>query len=147
MADIVLSVLVSRLNVGAGLPALQLQNPPGYSVVEIEPGVEVTDKQTSTSPDVRGRIMGARRFSEVNASLRIRITGTSAADLASKTAAVKAAFRQWSYTLTTVINGVSESWTCETYDGWAPDLGGKLNPHLTRRHEREYLITFTRDPI
>lgn len=101
---------------GGPLADLSLYNPGVYEVAGLGPGVLVWDKQTVRSRWVHGDFLVSATKRSSHAPLRIRVLGSSAPELDTRTRSLLDVFDQWSYDLTLTVDGVVHKWRCQPAD-------------------------------
>ncbi len=73
-------------------------------------------KQLVSSPYVDGEFPVSQRRNNVTEECLFEVLGATGAALATNIGAIIAAFKQFSYTLTTTFDGVSYGWSCNSAD-------------------------------
>lgn len=105
-----LSVTISRTLLGLG--ALQVNAPgSGFAVVSLGPGTSTMRLEYARSPVSNGAVLTNARADLRNSLLVVRCYGTPA-QIQTNLAAVEAAVRQRTYTITVTIDGVTDTWNC-----------------------------------
>lgn len=121
------SLTISRTELA--LPALQLWDPPDYFVLDdsFGPGQQTKRRETVQSPWVHGRFATSIVKDVQVATMAVQVTASSEAGLATRIAALLAAFDQFTFYLTATQHGLGTfSWVCESAD-YAVGPGGAIN--------------------
>lgn len=147
MTSIGLSLQVSRDHVAAGLPPLELQNfDGGYDVLSAGPGVDAIRLISAQSDFHDGSVLIGYVLDDTTAPLKVRVYGDSQADLESKIASLRAAFRQWHYTITETRGAFSRVWHCKP-SAVTEGSGGVWDAMLLGLHWQDVNIAVTREPF
>ena len=128
------------------LADLNLFNPGSYEVEPpTGPGQVTWRRQYATSPYVEGSSLVTAVRDQVSSTLVVRCFGASASALETNTAALIAAFSQFSYTLTLTWDGVSHVWACDPAD-YQP-IGGLYDDMHFVAFQQAYQFTIPRSPV
>ena len=100
---------------------------------------------TAESPYINGRTLVHRVADTQTSTLKLRIKGSSQADLYDRMNELAIAFSQFSYTLTINVNGRKWSFLCETADMSAGD-GGSVNDLMLRSNIQYLNFTIPHTP-
>lgn len=144
MADLVIAASVTRTELG--LADLSLENPGSYRVVSAGPGSVSWRRRVAASPYCHGEALVSAVKEEVTQALVVRVYGSTAADLNTKTAALLRAFDQFDYRLSLTIDGVTSTWACQPAN-YSPMGRGELEPNLLRARMQAYALEIPRNPI
>lgn len=112
-------------------------------VVSVDPGAMTKRRGVETSPTVRG---GRQTWSQPEKrvlTLRLRIFGSSKADLDANVQTWQNVFSQIRYHTSYVLNGVETEWACDDAD-WnlVSDTGEGIDPHRLRATPMRQLYEF-----
>lgn len=128
-----------------GLSALNLSQADAIEVVSLTVGDVTWRRTVSEGKYQRGRALLQAQQATVTDVLTLRVYGTSASQVESRTSAIRAAFSQFTYTLTTVIDGITRTVECEPADMTV--LGDDTRQKtLTYHRMREIRLSIPRDP-
>lgn len=128
------------------LTPLQLENIGVYRIVAAGPGSLAWRRNRATSEFVHGGPVVSAVKDVMNAPLVVRVYGTTAANLESRTATLLRAFEQFSYELKLVLGGVVHEWLCEPAD-YGPGEAGEYDPHYLRALQHVYRFSIPRQPV
>lgn len=150
MASLVASV--TRATVPGGpLADLDLNAPGAYEAVGFGPGQTTWRRSMASSRWVHGEVLTHATKGLGSMPLRVRVLGASAAALDTNTAALIAAFEQWTYDFTAVVDGVTHTWRCMPADyGPTPDEGGSAGEYGTASLDvlaQLYTFIIPRNPV
>jgi hypothetical protein len=138
MAAITLTTTVTRTELS--LASLDVNSSP-YKVMSIAEGGISMRRQTAESPYVDGRTLTAAVKDTGQAMLAVRVSGTSAATVRSNIQALVAAFQQFEYTLTVVMDSTTiYTWTCEPAD-YEIGSGGEFSKFHWLANQQEVFLT------
>ena len=140
--EIDVSVVVSR----QGISALQLSSSGVYEIVDFGPG-SVTWRRNRVS----GRYQhGGQSLGETmdmgTLVMIVRVYGDSWAQVRSRTTIMMNALYKHAYTITSVIDGVTDTYACEPADVTLVGGDSWQKQHLMSRMQ-EYMISTPYDPV
>lgn len=144
MAELSVYGMVTRTELGQA--DLSLEDPGIYRIVSVGPGPLSWRRERITSPYIHGESLVGAVKETAAMSLSIRVLGTSAASLNTRTATLLRAFEQFNYQLTLVLDGVIWTWDCQPAD-YAGGDGGEFEPNLLRAFQQVYRFSIPRDPV
>ena len=127
-----------------GLPALDLATG-GYDVVSLTTGGVTWRRTVVQGKYQRGRALVQAQQDTVTDVLVVRISGTSQTQVENRVAVLRQAFSQFTYTLTTEIDGVARTIDCEPAD-MAIVGDDTRQKTLTYHLMREVSLSIPRDP-
>jgi len=140
VADLDVSVVVSRT--GADL---ELNDGTKYTVVDLSPGGRTWRRSTVEGRYQHGRKSIGEVIDTASMSFTVRVMGTSFANAMVNAVAMRDALAQHAYTVTTVIEGVTQVFVCEPAD---MDIVGRdgWNKYEIARKRHTYVLTIPYDP-
>lgn len=114
MPDITLGLTITRTLLALG--DLNLNDHTNFIAAPSTPGSVEWDRVQVSAPNVDDDITVHRRLKKITEEVPIEVKGSSDASLQTNLAALLAALKQASFTLTTTFNGTSYAWACEAAD-------------------------------
>lgn len=128
-------------DLGGGTPLSLNDETKGYLVVRggFDIGSRSYRRQTVQSPFTEGRTVVANLMDVVEREITIRVFGSTAAQRDQRMYDLIRAFTQFSFVITTNIQGTVRAWRCETADVVVGD-GGKLQEFHAMRFMQD--VTF-----
>ena len=127
-----------------GLPKLDLSTG-GYDVVSLTSGGVTWRRTVVQGKYQRGRALVQAQQDTVTDVLVVRVSGTSQTQVENRVAVLRQAFSQFTYTLTTEIDGVVRTIDCEPAD-MAIVGDDTRQKTLTYHLMREVSLSIPRDP-
>jgi len=139
MSDLGISVVVSKTGTD-----LQLNDGVKYTIVDISPGGRTWRRYTTEGRYQHGRKSIGEVIDTASLSLTVRVMGTSFANAMVNATAMRDALAQHEYTVTTVIEGVTQVFVCEPAD---IDIAtGSWNKYEIVRSRHTYAMTIPYNP-
>lgn len=134
---------VTRTSLGLG--PLSLSQDGVIEVVSLTPGDVAWRRTVAEGKYQRGRVLLQAQQSTVTDVLVLRLYGASMTAVENRTRDVREAFSQFVYTLTTTVDGVTRTVTCEPAD--LSIIGDDTRQKtLTYHRMREVSLSIPRDP-
>lgn len=139
-----ISVAGSVTRTSLGLGPLDLSDG-AYEIVSLVTGGVQWRRAVAEGRYQPGRALLHAQQSTVTDVLTVRVYGTSGTQVENRVLALRRAFSQFAYTLTTVIDGVTRTVECEPAD---MSIAGDdtRQKTLTYHHMREVVLSIPRDP-
>ncbi len=144
MPLITVSALVTRTELA--LAALQLETPNYCRVVEHGPGTLQFRTTWVESPFAHGKYPTASVKELTRMPLRVRILGTTQAELSTRLDELYDCFSQFTYELTVSLNGTVHKWTCWSAD-ITPGESGVFNKVFLHNFWQDVVLDIPRHPI
>ncbi len=138
------SVLVTRDELA--LADLQLETPGYCRVVEHGPGTLQWRTTWVESPFAHGKYPTASVKELVKMPLRVRILGTTQAEMSSRLDELYEAFSQFTYEIAVSLDGTVHRWTCWTAD-ITPGESGVFNKVFLHHAWQDVVLDIPRHPI
>ena len=126
---------------------LALEDPVnGYSVVSVGPGGRTWRRRTVEGEYVHGRVLVNATLDTRTMPLVVQVEGANWAQVRSRAQTMIDAVSQFAYTITTVLDGVSDTYVCEPADV-ALAGGDEWDKFRLMARQQVYVLTIPYDPV
>ena len=144
MSALTVAASVTRPILGGG--DLNLNDGTTYQIVTAGPGSRQWVRDLATAPSVHGAVPVSERMDLQTMTWIIRVIGTSAASLQTRSQQLVNAFSQRHYHVILTINGQTDEWACYAAN-IQPSDDGTYDKYRLAAFRQVYVMQIPRQPV